>query len=118
MRTYLLCLNDYYSLQDTVGCTRIQDVQQVFRAIENDIADWKRLGEELQISQVVLERIDAEQRGEENKLRKMIQVWSKNTPAEQFCWNKLIMALELMKEKRLAQTISKDYMKCYSEKCT
>ena len=96
----------YYSL----GCTIIDDYMEVIRAIENDISKWKLLGEELGITSTELDQVDKDQHGEQNKLRETIRLWQRRTPKNEFCWEKLIDALKFMKEKRLAKSISDQYV--------
>ena len=92
-----------------LGCTVIDDVKKVFRAIENNISDWKLLGEELGINPPLLERINREQHGEQSKLRETIREWQKRVSEDEFCWEKLIDALKVMNEIRLAKSIAKQY---------
>ena len=83
----------------------------MIRAIENDISDWRLLGEELGINPTELERINRDQHvyGERNKLRETIYVWQRGVRKDMFCWEKLIDALKSMNEISLAKQISDQY---------
>ena len=92
-----------------LGCTVIDDAKKVFRAIENEISDWKLLGEELGIKPTLLDRINREQQGEQSRLRETVREWQRGVPKNEFCWEKLIDALKVMNQIRLAESISKQY---------
>ena len=92
-----------------LGCTVIDSVTKVHRAIENDISDWKMLGEELGINPTELDRIGRDQHGEQSRLRETIRVWQDRVPEDEFCWEKLIDALKSMKMIRLAKSISNQH---------
>ena len=92
-----------------LGCTVIANATQVHRAIENDISDWKMLGEELGINPTELDRIGRDQHGEQSRLRETIRVWQDRVPEDEFCWEKLIDALKSMKMIRVAKTISNQH---------
>ena len=79
-------------------------------AIESDFSKWRLLGEELGITPTELNRIDREQDGELSKLRETIQEWWRGVPADKFCWEKLIAALQTLKKINLAERISKQYI--------
>ena len=89
-----------------LGCTVINSDAEVFRAIENDISDWRRLGEELGITPTELDRIHRNQHREHSKLRETIREWKKGVHEDRFCWEKVIAALKAMKEIRKAKSIS------------
>ena len=82
---------------------------KAIRAIENYISDWRLLGEELGITSTELNRVDKDQHKELSKLRETIRLWQRRVPKDEFCWERLIDALKLMKETRLAKSISNEY---------
>ena len=82
---------------------------KAIRVIENDISDWRLLGEELGITSTELNRVDKDQHRELSKLRETIRVWQRRVSKDEFCWERLIDALKLMKEISLAKSISNEY---------
>ena len=86
---------------------------KVNHAIENDISDWRLLGEELGITSTVLDRITKDQHeyGDLHKLRATIREWKKGITEDAFCREKLIDALKLINQINLAERISKQYIK-------
>ena len=96
----------YPIILNALGCKAIDSAAEVIQAIEKDISDWKLLGEELGISPTDLEQVNGDQHGEQSKLRETVRLWQRRVPEDKFCWEKLINTLKVMKEARLAKSIS------------
>ena len=86
------------------GCTPINEHREVINAIEQHIADWKILGEELKLAPARLDGIDIDNKHNKHKLRATIRAWYHNTPES--CWEDVIQALVNMDKKKLAKEIA------------
>ena len=71
--------------------------------------EWDRLGLELGLDKADLEKIEKEQRGKvDSSKREMINLWFRSNKS--CSWDQVAVALEWMKEERLASNIRRKYL--------
>ena len=84
-------------------CHEITDVRDLTHALKN-ISDWKTLGYELGVPEVIIESIEIDERGAENKRRALLRKWY-NLQHHNPCWQFVTDALMHIGQNHLATKI-------------
>ena len=85
------------------ACHEITDLFDLTHALIN-ISDWKSLGHELRVKHVIVERIENDERGTENKKRALLHSWY-NLQSDNPCWQSVTDALRQLGQNRLSTKI-------------
>jgi hypothetical protein len=86
-------------------CNVIHNVKDLISALK-EFSNWKDLGSQLDMSGEHLDSIETEHQDVELRKRAMLRAWFDSRPGRA-CWHKILNALIIMKQTKLAKKIAK-----------